>query len=416
MPFMNLDKLKQKKAECSAAIVTAMKEQNESKLDAALDGYSQFIGEAVQTEIMAAGNGAVDTVVLASRGIRQLTQAETNFYDKFIAAAKAPNPKQAIESVNEAIPVTVIDTVVEDIRKAHPLLDRINFRNTSLYTKYIYNKTSKPAAVWGKVTSAITNELEGNIDFFDVELKKLTAFMYIPKDMLDLGPAWVDRFVRELLSEFIALSVESAVVDGDGNDKYIGMTRDVSDTASVVGGVYPRKTAVKLSKLSPAVLGGILAEIAKNIDGTARPVVNPIFVVNPFDYFRKVMPATTVLGMDGTYRNDVLPYPMQIIQSAAIEEGSAVIGLPERYFAGIGMSKDGKIEYSDEYKFLEDNRTYSAKFTGNGRPLDNNAFVLCDVSEHAAAALEVVVVDKSGKTDGGTEITDPAEDENPSGE
>lgn len=416
MPFMNLDKLKQKKAECSAAIVTAMKEQNESKLDAALDGYSQFIGEAVQAEIMAAGNGAVDTVVLASRGVRQLTQAETDFYTKFIEAAKAYDPKQAVKNVNEAIPVTVIDTVVDDIRKAHPLLDRINFRNTSLYTKYIYNKTSKPAAVWGKVTSAITNELEGNIDYFDVELKKLTAFMYIPKDMLDLGPAWVDRFVRELLSEFIALSVETAVVDGDGNDKYIGMTRDVSDTASVVGGVYPRKTAVKLSKLSPAALGGILAEIAKNIDGTARPVVNPIFVVNPFDYFRKVMPATTVLGMDGTYRNDVLPYPMQIIQSAAIEEGSAVIGLPERYFAGIGMSKDGKIEYSDEYKFLEDNRTYAAKFTGNGRPLDNNAFVLCDVSELAAAALEVVVVDKSGKANGVPEIADPAGDENPSGE
>lgn len=416
MPILNLDKLKQKKAECSAAIVTAMKEQNESKLDAALDGYSQFISEAVQAEIMAAGNGAIDTVVLATRGIRQLTQSETDFYDKFIAAAKASDPKQAIKNVNEAIPVTVIDTVIDDIRKAHPLLDRINFRNTSLYTKYIYNKTSKPAAVWGKVTSAIVNELEGNIDFFDVELKKLTAFMYIPKDMLDLGPAWVDRFVRELLSEFIALSVETAVVDGDGNDKYIGMTRDVSDTASVVGGVYPRKTAVKLSKLSPAVLGGILAEIAKNIDGTARPVVNPIFVVNPFDYFRKVMPATTVLGMDGTYRNDVLPYPMQIIQSAAIAEGSAVIGLPERYFAGIGMSKDGKIEYSDEYKFLEDNRTYAAKFTGNGRPLDNNAFVLCDVSELAAAALEVVLVDKSGAADGGSATTDPSIGENQSGE
>lgn len=416
MPILNLDKLKQKKAECSAAIVTAMKEQDESKLDAALDGYSQFISEAVQTELTAAGNGAIDTVVLATRGIRQLTQAETDFYTKFIEAAKASDPKQAIKNVNEAIPVTVIDTVIDDIRKAHPLLDRINFRNTSLYTKYIYNKTSKPTAVWGKVTSAITNELEGNIDYFDVELKKLTAFMYIPKDMLDLGPAWVDRFVRELLSEFIALSVETAVVDGDGNDKYIGMTRDVSDTASVVGGVYPRKTAVKLSKLSPAVLGGILAEIAKNIDGTARPVVNPIFVVNPFDYFQKVMPATTVLGMDGTYRNDVLPYPMQIIQSAAIEEGSAVIGLPERYFAGIGMSKDGKIEYSDEYKFLEDNRTYAAKFTGNGRPLDNNAFVLCDVSELAAAALEVVLVDKSGAADGKSETTDPPKGEDQSGE
>ncbi len=138
MPTLNLDKLKQKKAECSAAIVTAMKEQDENKLDAALDGYSQFISEAVQTELAAAGNGAIDTVVLATRGIRQLTQSETDFYTKFIEAAKASDPKQAIKNVNEAIPVTVIDTVIDDIRKAHPLLDRINFRNTSLYTKYVY--------------------------------------------------------------------------------------------------------------------------------------------------------------------------------------------------------------------------------------------------------------------------------------
>ncbi len=41
--------------------------------------------------------------------------------------------------------------------------------------------------------------------------------MYIPKDMLDLGPAWVDRFVRELLSEFIALSVETAVATATTN-------------------------------------------------------------------------------------------------------------------------------------------------------------------------------------------------------
>lgn len=410
--ILNLDKLKQKKAECSSAIVAAIKAQDEGKLDAALDGYSQFISEAVQAEIAAVGNGAVDSVILATRGVRQLTQAETDFYTKFIEAAKASDPKQAIKNIGEAIPVTVIDAVMEDIRKAHPLLDRINFRNTSLYTKYVYNKTGKPAAVWGKVNSAIINELEGNIDFFDVELKKLTAFMYLPKDMLDLGPAWADRFVRELLSEFIALSVEEAVVDGDGNDKYIGMSRDVSDTVSVTGGVYPRKAAVKLNKLTPAVIGGILAKIAENIDGTARPVVNPIFVVNPFDYFNKIMPATTVFGVDGTYRNDVLPYPMQIIQSAAIEKGCALIGLPERYFAGIGMSRDGKIEYSDEYKFLEDNRTYAAKFTGNGRPLDNNAFVLCDVSELEAAALEVVVIDKS--TDGIIGV--PSEEEDQSGE
>ena len=32
------------------------------------------------------------------------------------------------------------------------------------------------------------------------------------------------------------MALESAIVDGDGNGKPIGMTRDISDTASVVGG------------------------------------------------------------------------------------------------------------------------------------------------------------------------------------
>ena len=394
MPILNADKLKMKKAECSAALVVAMKEQDEEKLEQALESYSEFLGETLGMEAEMAGNHAIDTVVLASRGVRQLTQAETDFYAKFIEAAKASDVKQAINNIDVAIPPTVIDAVLEDVRKAHPLLDRINFRNSSLYTKYVFNKTGKPTIVWGKINSAITNELEADIDSIDVTMYKLSAFMYVPLDMLDLGPAWVDRFVRELMVEYISIGSEAAVVDGDGKDKFIGMTRDVSSTASVQDGVYPKKKAVKLREITPVSIGNILATVATNTDGTARPVNDPIFVVNPFDYFRRVMPATTIRGADGTYRNDVLPYPMQIIQSAAINEGEAIIGLPERYFAGIGMGKDGRIEYSDEYKFLEDNRTYKAKFTGNGRPLDNNAFVLCDISELEPAVLKVSVVDR----------------------
>lgn len=393
MAILNLDKLKQKKAECSAALVAAMKEQDEGKLEQALESYSQFLGETLGMEAEMAGNHAIDTVVLASRGVRQLTQAETDFYTKFIEAAKASDVKQAINNLDAAVPPTVIDAVLEDVRKAHPLLDRIDFHNSSLFTKYLYSKTGKPTVVWGQVASAITNELEADIGVIDVTQKKLSAFMYVPQDMLDLGPAWVDRFVRELLAEYLSIGLEIAIVDGDGKDAYIGMTRDVSDSVSVVGGVYPKKEAVKLSEITPVSIGNILAIVATNIDKTARPVINPIFVVNPFDYLRKIMPATTIRGADGTYRNDVLPYPMQIIQSAAIKEGEAIIGLPERYFAGIGMGKNGKIEYSDEYKFLEDNRTYKAKFTGNGRPLDNNAFVLCDISELEPAVLKVSVVD-----------------------
>lgn len=395
MSVLNLDKVVQKKVECSAAIMAAMKAQDDDALDKALGGFADFLAETLAAESEQKNNGAIDKVVLATRGIRQLTQKETEFFQHFIDAAKASDVKQAISNLKDAIPTTFIDAVIDDIRKAHPLLDRVNLRNGTMFTRYLYNKSGKPTIVWGDITAAISNELNADIGYMEVPLKKLSAFMYVPQDMLDLGPAWVDRFVRELLAEYISLGLEEAIVDGDGDNKFIGMTRDVSDDVSVVGNKYPRKTAVKLDKLTAINIGKVLKTVATDINGNARAVINPILVVNPFDYFLKVMPATTVRGADGSYRNDVLPYPMEIIQSAAMPSNLCVIGLPERYLALIGTGKEGKIEYSDEYKFLEDNRTYKIKLTGNGKPLDDNAFVLCNITDLKPEILEVLI--KNGK-------------------
>ena len=394
MPF-NLDKLKQKKAECSVALVAAMKEQNEEKIEQALGDFAQYVGDAMSMAAEQHNGNAIDTVILATRGVRQLTQQETSFWEGFIQAAKASDVKQAINGLKDGIPITFIDAVLDDVRKAHPLLNLINFRNGSMYSRYLYNKSGKPTIAWGDITAAITNELNADIGYIDVNLKKLSAFMYVPQDMLDLGPTWVDRFVREILTEYIALGTETSVVDGDGKDQFIGMTRDVSKSAAVVDGVYPRKTAVILSELTPLSVGKVLRIVATDVNGDARAVNNPIFVVNPFDYFEKVMPATTVRNPDGTYRNDALPYPMTIVQSAAVPVGYAIMGIAERYLAILGVEKGGKIEHSDEYRFLADERTYKVKLQGNGRPLDENAFVLLDISELEPAALEVIVKNKA---------------------
>lgn len=63
--------------------------------------------------------------------------------------------------------------------------------------------------------------------------------------------------------------------------------------------------------------------------GTLRDVV---MIVNPQDYFQKVMPATTLMAPDGTYRNDVLPYPMRIVQTMALDRGEALLGLAYKIF------------------------------------------------------------------------------------
>ena len=49
-------------------------------------------------------------------------------------------------------------------------------------------------------------------------------------------------------------------------------------------------------------------------------------------------------------------------------------------FLGVGTGKGGKLEYSDDYKFVEDLRTYKIKFYGTGRPYDINAFMYLDIT------------------------------------
>lgn len=62
---------------------------------------------------------------------------------------------------------------------------------------------------------------------------------------------------------------------------------------------------------------------------------------------------------------------------------------------GIGTSKDGKIEYSDDYQFIEDNRVYKIKLNANGKPKDNMSFVYVDISQLEPANLEISVVNSA---------------------
>ena len=48
---------------------------------------------------------------------------------------------------------------------------------------------------------------------------------------------------------------------------------------------------------------------------------------------------------------------------------------------GLGTSKGGRIEYSDEYRFLEDERVYLTKLYGNGMPLDSRSFRRLDITD-----------------------------------
>lgn len=379
------------KQELLTNLSMAMKENNEEALAQAFTEFADSVQQNVLDEFREYQQTA-DTNVLTQRGVRQLTSKEKTFYQNVINAMKSTDIRQAFTGTENAFPETVIDNVIADIRREHPLLAAINFTNTTLLTKIVVNKKGMQLAKWGALGSKITKELEGAIGKIDLTLCKLTAFMPISKDMLEVGPEWIDAYVRATLSEAIALALETAIITGSGKDEPIGMDRDVSDTVTVTGGVYPKKTAIAVTDLSPKTYGSILKLLSKGPNDKNRVINNVILVVNPADYFEKIMPATTVRTTDGTWNKDIFPFPTTLIQSAAITEGQAVIGIADKYFMGIGAgSSGGRIEYSDEYKFLDDERVYITKLYGNGRALDDNAFKLLDISGMEAAVLEVAV-------------------------
>lgn len=336
-----------------------------------------------------------DSNVLAQRGLRQLTSEENKYYNALIGAMKQKNPKQALTDIDVVMPRTIIDDVFEDLTTEHPLLDAIDFQNAGAVTEWLLNANPDQLATWSPLCAEIVKELTSGFKTIDLQQNKLSAFIPVCKAMLDLGPVWLDRYVRAILSEALYLGLEDGILNGKGQTanlhEPIGMRKDMTKAVDPATG-YQDKDKVAMTALDPKSYGDILVNLAETENGHTRVVSSVILVVNPKDYLTKVMPATTPRATDGTYTHNVFPFPTTVIQSARLAEGEAIMGLGKRYLMAAGTGKSGKIEYSDEYRFLEDERVYLTKFYGHGQPKDNNSFILLDISNLKPTIQNIIPV------------------------
>lgn len=379
--MLNFNNLKQKDA--AIALQKAMTEGKEEDIQQAWVGFQQSIVDTVKADF-AEYSMTQDKTILSQRGYRQLTNAEEKYYEKFIEASKSPNPKQAfieLSSLPEGImPETIIEDVFKELVDEHPLLDKINFNYAKYMTKWVLNDHTLDTAVWGELNSEITKQITSAFKIVDITQNKLSAFAAIPLDMLDLGPTFLDAYIRAVLKDAILCGLEKAIVDGTGKNQPIGLTRDVSEDVSVSAGVYPPKIPIAVTSFTPAEYGKLLAKMAKNEKGRMRKFGKVLLICNQEDYLTKIMPATTVQNTSGTYINNLFPFPTDVTISNELETGKAVICLPEEYFMCIGGAKEGVITYSDEYKFLEDMRYYKIKTYGAGKAYDDTVSILLDIT------------------------------------
>lgn len=399
-------------AQASAAIVEAMKSGDDAKMKEAWGNFHSSIVEQVKQDYEDL-QASHDANLLAQRGYRQLTSRETKWYQKVIDALKSPNPRQAFVTIlgtgteDDLMPETIIQDVYRDLENNHPLLSRINMQSTGYATKWIINDHDVQNAAWGTITASITEEITSAFKVIDLTQNKLSCYAIIEKGMLDLGPTFLDGYIRRVLREAMAGGLEEAFLTGDGNGKPIGLTRDIHEGVSVSSGVYPEKTANygkhTVTSFDPTSYGALVAELATSEAGKSRNVTGLTLVCNPVDYYKKVMPATTVLNANGTYVNNLFPVPTDVITSVFLDEGEAVLFLPSYYNAFAGSaSRSNVIEYSDDYKFIEDQRVFKVVQYATGRAFDNTSALLLDISGLEPAYLNVKV---SGGLENTTSVT-----------
>ena len=381
--------------EVTKALAAAMQGGDEAQIQQAWEDFHKSVAEQVKQdcEEIVASN---DKTILAERGYRQLTSKEEKWYQKLITAMKSNNPKQAFIDVigtgneEDFMPTTIVEDVYKNLVEEHPLLQVINFQYVGYLTKWLLNDHATQKAVWGTITDEVVKEITSSFRAIPINQNKVTAFACIELGMLDLGPTFLDGYIRKVLAEALLEGLEEGIIAGTGVNQPVGLIKDIHKGVSFSEETgYPNKAKEVVKAFTPKEYGKLLAKLAITENGKKRKFGEVVLVCNQNDYLTKVMPATTVLNANGVYVNNLFPFPTKVIVSNALTDGDAVMFLPNEYFMGMGGNKNGVIEYSDEYKFLEDMRYFKIKQYGAGRAFDNTSALYLDITGLEEAYITV---------------------------
>lgn len=349
----------------------ATSEQLEAAFNDMFAALQNDVTEQIKEE---ARNEVHDAQILAARGQNVLTSTERKFFNEVI-------DKGGFDD-DTILPVTTQERVFDDLVSQHPLLEVIGLRDLGAVTRFIYSDPNK-AYAWGALFGEIKGQVSSAFREEQIGQLKLTAFAVIPKDMLELGPEWVERYVRTLLVESYSVGLEYGLVNGRGpaQNEPIGLMKDVDPTTGAVTDKMPQGTLTFAPSEKGEIVAGELHDVIKALStdasGKARKVLNKVvMLVNPVDAI-SVQARNTIQTANGQWVT-ALPYNIQVVESEEIPEKKALFFVKGEYLAAIAGGY--KINKFDQTLAIEDAMLYTMKQFANGKPKDNKTALLYDLN------------------------------------
>lgn len=375
MPLKMTDKLQTAKDAFITA--TASDELTPQTLAKAQEDYFFAISEAASEQVLAeykAQNDDKDKV-LAKRGMNVLTAEERAFYNDVTKSAGFKD--------GTILPDTIVERVFEDLQKERPLLKIISLTSWGAKTKVIFSRP-KGKALWGSLHGDIKGQLD--TEFYTLEFGnlKLTAFFVVSNDMLDLGPEWIDRYVRLCLGEAIADALEESIIKGDGDNQPIGLLKDLYNVSSgskradkdAKGQLTFKDGATIIKELGDlmAALTTYTKKKSNEDEGVkvTRTINGKVYlIVSPTTYY-SIVTRATMQNANGAFVTN-LPFITQehIITSEHMPDDKLIAYVDGDYHAGVAGGE--KVDKYKETLALQDATVYIAKLIANGQLVHNDA-------------------------------------------
>lgn len=350
------------------AFAKATQEGTPEEQTAALNSMIGALATDVRADILNQVNESmVDRSIMQSRGANVLTSDEMKFFNAVVEEGGFKS--------TETLPKTTQERIFDDLVEDHPLLQHIGLENLGAVTEFVYGDP-EGAAVWGPLFDGIKGQLNATFRKDSISQLKLTAFIPLANDMLKLGPVWVERYVRTMITEAMKVGLERGFVAGTGKNEPIGLLKDPS--GSVVGGVYPDKKPVGTLTFEPGrktinELKGVVKLLAKKLNADGSDADRPkniagkvVMVTNPFDTF-DIQANATIQNAAGVYVTS-LPFNPILTESVFVPQGKVLFFVKGQYVAAMGGTEP--IKKYEETLALEDATVYIAKQYATGKPKD----------------------------------------------
>ncbi|HDR5353996.1 TPA: phage major capsid protein [Bacillus thuringiensis] len=353
------------------AFAKATQEGTPEEQTAALNSMIGALATDVRADILNQVNESmVDRSIMQSRGANVLTSEEMKFFNAVVEEGGFKS--------TETLPKTTQERIFDDLVEDHPFLQHIGLENLGAVTEFVYGDP-EGAAVWGPLFDGIKGQLNATFRKDSISQLKLTAFIPLANDMLKLGPVWVERYVRTMITEAMTVGLERGFVAGTGKNEPIGLLKDPS--GSVTNGVYPDKKTVGTLTFEPGrktinELKGVVKLLAKKLNADGSDADRPkniagkvVMVTNPFDTF-DIQANATIQNAAGVYVTS-LPFNPIPTESVFVPQGKVLFFVKGQYVAAMGGTEP--IKKFEETLALEDATVYIAKQFATGKPKDKYA-------------------------------------------